>query len=175
VQWRVMMVGALLVLALAGCQSMNESADALTRGAAGAAVGGLLTPLGGAAVDGSVVFQRRDNAATMVVHMTGGAPGVYRVVIHATGNCSSRNGFSAGAPWVTTGGAPIVITMATNTEGTATMSTRIPGLALQGPDGVFGKSVVIHEGSVGPLDAKPELPNGRIACAVIGTAPSMFR
>jgi len=175
VQRRVVTIGAMLVLALAGCQSLKETATAMSGGTSGAMAGGLLVPLGGAAIEGSVVLQRRDNGATLVVHMTGGAPGVYRVVIHATGNCSSRNGFSAGAPWIPPGGAPIVVSMATNSEGTATMSTRIAGLALEGPAGVFGKSVVIHGGAVGPLDAKPDVPNGRIACAVIGAAPSMFR
>ncbi len=170
-----MLVSAVLVLALAGCQSMNESADTATRGAAAAAVGGLFGPLGGSAIGGSVVFQPRADGVTMVLHVTDATSGVYRVAIHTTGNCSSRNGFSAGAPWSPPGREPLIYTLAANSEGTATMSVRIAGLALAGPDGVYGKSVVIHEGAVGPLDAKPDVPNGRIACAVIGAAPSMLR
>ena len=165
----------LAVVLLAGCQSMKEDASALAAAATSNVVGGLLHPLAGGAVDGSVTFQRRDGAAMMQAHVTGLIPGVYRVALHATGNCSSRNGFSAGPPWAPAGQAPAVYTMATNSEGTATLSVRIPGLALEGPEGAFGRSVVVHAGGVGSLDTRPDVANGRIACAVIGTAPSMLR
>jgi len=153
---------------------MQDAGTSLFGGTTGPAVGGLLTPLGGSAVEGSVAFQPREGAVTMVVHVTGAAPGVYRVAIHATGNCSSRNGFSAGAPWAPPGKSPVVVAIATNSSGTMTLSTRIAGVAVDGPNGILGKSVVIHDGSIGPLDAQPGVPNGRIACAAIGAPPSMF-
>ncbi|MEP7181478.1 MAG: hypothetical protein ABI886_04765 [Betaproteobacteria bacterium] len=155
-----------VLLSLAGCQS-----GALAP-ATGPAVGGRLGPLNGAAIGGSVVFQPRADGVTMVVHVTDAAPGSYRIVIHATGNCSSRNGFSAGAPWTPPGRAPLDFTLATNTEGTLTMSTQIAGIVVDGPDGIRGKAAIIHERSVGPIDARPGVPNGRIGCAAIGDASS---
>lgn len=155
---------ALLAGALAGCQSGALSP------AVGPEVGGVVNPLNGAAISGSVVFQPRAGSVTMVVHVTGAAPGSYRVVIHATGNCSSPNGFSAGAPWAPPGRSPAVLTMASNTEGTLALSTELAGLVVDGPDGIRGKSAVVHQGAVGPLDAKPGVSNDRIGCAVIGDA-----
>lgn len=174
VQQRFAAMVAMMVVALSGCQSMKDAGTSMFGGTTGPAVGGLLTPLGGSAVEGSVGFQPRDGAVTMVVHVTGMGPGVYRVAIHATGNCSSRNGFSAGAPWAPPDKSPVVVSVATNSEGTATLSTRIAGVTVDGPDGILGKSVVIHDGAVGPLDAQPGVPNRRIACTVIGAAPSIF-
>lgn len=174
-QRRDVVAAIMLVLAVAGCQSTKDAGTAAPGSTRRGDAGGLLVALGGAAIDGSVVFEQRDNGVAMLVHMTGGAPGVYRVALHTTGNCSSRNGFSAGAPWAPAGGAPLVYSMATNSEGTATLSARIAGLTLEGPTGVYGKSVVIHQGAVGPLDAQPGVPNQRIGCAVIGAAPSLIR
>jgi superoxide dismutase, Cu-Zn family len=165
---------AMIAIALSACQSMKDAGSAVFGGSTGPAVGGLLAPLGGSAIEGSVAFLPREGAVTLVVHVTGAGPGVYRVAIHSTGNCSSRNGFSAGPPWAPPGKPPVVVTVATNSEGTATLSTRIAGVVVNGADGILGKSVVVHDGAMGPLDAQPGVPNDRIACAVIGTAPSMF-
>lgn len=163
----------LAAVALAGCQSLKEDASSLAASVNSNVVGGLFRPLGGAAVEGSVTLQARQGYALMQVHVTGLPPGVFRVMLHATGNCSSRNGFSAGAPWGPPGREPAIYTMATNSEGTATLSVRVAGLVLEGPDGAFGRSVVVHAGGVGPLDAVPDVPNNRIACAVVGAAPTL--
>lgn len=172
-QLRAAMI-AVTVVVLAGCQSMKDAGNAVFGGSTGPAVGGMFVPLGGSAIEGSVVFQRREGGVTLVVQVNGAAPGVYRVAVHATGNCSSRNGFSAGAPWAPPGRPPLVVTLATNSEGTATLSTRIAGVAVDGPDGILGRAVIIHAGAAGSLDAQPGVPNQRIACAVIGTPQSLF-
>ena len=52
--------------------------------------------------------------------------------------------------------------------------TRVPGLALSGPAGVEGRSVVLHARWYGPLEASPGVPNDRVACGVIGVIPSFF-
>jgi Cu-Zn family superoxide dismutase len=166
-------MSTLVAAALAGCQSTTGGGSSVLDSAVGPAIGGMFVPLGGSALGGSVTFQQRAEAMTMVAHVTGASSGVYRVAVHATGNCSSPNGFSAGAPWAPPGRAPLVYTMATNSEGTATLSVRIPGLSADGPSGLRGRSVVVHEGAVGPLDAQPGVRNGRIACAAIGDAPSL--
>jgi Cu/Zn superoxide dismutase len=60
----------------------------------------------------------------------------------------------------------MVLTIAANPDGTALLSTRVRGYKLDGPDGVIGKAVVLHEAN-GTLEARPDVPNGRIACGVI--------
>jgi Cu/Zn superoxide dismutase len=46
---------------------------------------------------------------------------------------------------------------------------RLPGLKIDGTDGIRGKSVVVHLGATGSLDAQPGVPNNRVACGVIET------
>ena len=45
---------------------------------------------------------------------------------------------------------------------------------LTGPNGIEGKSLVLHAGGSGPLDAQPGVPNERVACGVIGPIPTLF-
>ena len=54
-----------------------------------------------------------------------------------------------------------------NEYGNAT--ARLPGIRIDGPDGIRGKSVVVHRGATGSLDAQPGVPNNRVACGVIET------
>ncbi len=62
---------------------------------------------------------------------------------------------------------PAMVWMSTNTDGVGTITTRLSGVALDGPAGINGKSVVIHMG-FGSLEAQPGVPNDRVACGVIG-------
>ncbi len=90
-------------------------------------------------------------------------------MIHATGNCSSPNGFSAGPPWAPPGvplaeeGFPIL-----KNDDSASSVVWLAGYKLTGPDGVVGRSVVVHEGGRGTIVARPDVPNDRIGCGVIG-------
>jgi hypothetical protein len=45
----------------------------------------------------------------MQVHLAGLRTGPYRIVIHANGNCTSPNAFSAGPPWIPAGASPQTI------------------------------------------------------------------
>jgi Cu/Zn superoxide dismutase len=111
----------------------------------------------------------------MVVEVGGFDRGQYRIVIHDTPVCTSPNGFSAGPPFVLPGtGAPVVVAMTIDTQGTASVVTRVPGLALTGPAGVEGRSVVLHARQSGSLEASPGVPNDRVACGVIGVIPTFF-
>jgi Cu-Zn family superoxide dismutase len=131
------------------------------------AYGADLLPSNGSAASGGARIVARDDGVTLVVYLTNLAPGSARVVIHANGNCSSPNAFSAGAPWAPPGMRPEPLAIAVGSEGRATLSVRLRGYKLEGPDGLIGKAVVVHE-PTGPLDAKPGVPNGRLACGVIG-------
>ena len=131
------------------------------------AYGANLIAKNGSAAGGTVRLVPRDDGLGISVYATGLPPGRFRVVIHANGNCSSPNAFSAGAPWAPQRGAPVVLTITAQSDGGAFLSTRIRGYKLEGADGLMGKAVVLHEAS-GSLDAQPGVPNGRIACGVIG-------
>lgn len=125
--------------------------------------------IGGSSLTGATILSAYDGGVRMQVNFNGGAPGQYRVMIHATGNCSSPNGFSAGPPWAPTGvplreeGFPIL-----KNDDSASFVVRLPGYRIDGPDGVIGRSVVVHDGAFGSLAAQPGVPNKRIACGVIG-------
>ena len=71
-------------------------------------------------------------------------------------------------------GAPAVVATTIHHQGTAGVSTRVPGLALSGPAGIEGRSIVLHAGESGSLEASPGIPNNRVACGGITTVPSFF-
>ena len=71
-------------------------------------------------------------------------------------------------------GAPVVVATTIHHQGTATMVTRIPGLALSGPAGIEGRSIVLHASESGSLEASPGVPNDRVACGVITVIPTLF-
>ena len=151
--------------ALAGCGTISG-------GTPEGGISGLeapLAPIGGSAATGSARFVARGDGATMLVQINGLPPGRFRVMVHANGNCSSPNGFSAGPPWSPAGAsAPLydrLPVLTTNTEGTGTLTVRLSGVLLRD---LSGKSVVLHDSVNGPFTAEPDVRNDRIACGVIG-------
>lgn len=126
--------------------------------------------IAGSVVNGYVRFNARAGGVNMLAHLTGLPPGSYKIVIHAHGLCNSPNGFSAGPPWAPDGMKPPIadrVVMA-SVEGRADLTMRIDGLALEGPQSIEGKSVIVHESTARTLEAEPGVRNGRIACGVIG-------
>ncbi len=120
-----------------------------------AAVEAGLAPIGGSAAQGSVIFSPRGDGVTMLVQLNGLAPGSYRVLVHANGNCSSPNGFSAGPPWSPPGATPPlperIPIITTNSEGAGTLTLRLAGVTIDGPAGVTGRSVVLHDAPQRPV------------------------
>lgn len=165
----------LLVLAFAGCASRETPRD--TAGGAPPAAGAepfagaeaALRPIGGSAIRGNVSVIPRNDSVTFALSMSGAAPGSYRVAIHANGNCSSPNGFSAGPPLVLAEiGRPIVADFDVSFEVNVALTRRLGGIALKNPADLNGRSVVVHFGRSGTLDAVPDVPNDRAACGVLG-------
>ena len=185
IPWRTRrcLVLAMCALVLAGCGGTKRGDDA-TAAAPEAArpnngLEAQLRPIGPhSAAQGSVRFTRRDNGVAMLVTVAGLAPGQYRVVVHENGNCSSPNGFSAGPPWAGAPGIALqdrVPLLTTNSEGNASLSMRLYGVTIaDGPTGLLGRSVVLHDGYTGPLTTEPDARNGRIACGVIVPAETLF-
>ena len=166
-------IAAAASLALAACQSTDQREDA-TSSSTIAGAEAPLRPVGNNTGAGSVRFVARKDGVSMLVFLSGVPAGQYRVAIHAMGNCTSPNGFSAGPVWSIPGVGPQVLVVSTNTEGTATVTRRIAGVRLDGPDGLMGHSVVLHDRSVGPLDAEPGKRNDRLACGVIEPVRTIF-
>ena len=130
-------------------------------------VGAEMRPTAGSSIHGRVTFQPYDGGVAIAVSIWLGNPGSMRVVIHSTGVCTSPNGFSAGPPWIPPGASePVVIRIFASDNQYGTTTVRLPNLKVDGPDGIRGKSVVVHQGT-GSLDAQPDAPNNRLACGVI--------
>lgn len=134
-----------------------------------------LRSIGGSAVTGSVRFSARADGVTVIAQIHGSPGAQYRLAVHANGNCSSPNGFSAGPPLPPPGASAVDARPFTaNTEGNASQTVRLPGYTLDGPQAIEGKSVVVHEGTRGSLEAQPDRPNDRVACGVIGPLQTLF-
>jgi Cu/Zn superoxide dismutase len=119
------------------------------------------------AVTGKVRVIDRGDGATVLLSMINLPPGQYRIAFHERPNCSSPNGFSAGAAWAPAGrdAREIAPTFFTNQDGTAEASVQVRGLHTTGADGVSGHSIVIYTGNR-VTDAQPDVPNNRVACGV---------
>jgi Cu-Zn family superoxide dismutase len=165
---RAVIVGALAVLA-AGCATTKDSEAPKTTGTEITVAEARFRAIGGSSLTGAAVLHEYDGGVQMKVNFNGRGPGEYRVMIHANGNCSSPNGFSAGPPWAPPGvplaeeGYPVL-----KNDDSASIVVRLAGYKLDGPDGVVGRSVVVHASARGTIVARPGVPNDRIGCGVIG-------
>lgn len=154
-----------VLVALGGCQSPQAPG--------GGNVEAKLVGTTGSVANGSAVLHDARSGVDIAVWLGGIAPGRYRVVIHASGNCSSPNAFSAGSPWAPPG-VPLAVVVVDLGDDTRTVTEHLAGYRVQGPDGVTGRSVVVHAGGSGSLEAQPGVPNNRVACGVIGTPESIL-
>jgi Cu-Zn family superoxide dismutase len=157
--------------ALVGCGSTNQSGFRMA--GSGPNLQANFVSIGGSALTGAAILRAYDGGVDLAVNINNAPPGVYRIVVHEYGNCSSTNGFSAGPPWAPPGVTVVSATM-TKTDYATSLSVRLPGYRFDGPDGVMGRSVVVHAGALGPLDAQPGVPNNRIACGIIGVPRSLL-
>jgi Cu-Zn family superoxide dismutase len=175
--WRRRLLSARLIVslvALAGPLAACKSVDEPPRPAV-TPVGARLAPTGDSTMTGRVVFWEVDGGLGIGVNVANVRVGQWRVVIHANGNCTSANGFSAGPPLEIPGvPAPIAVVVSTNDFIMTSDTFRLKGLTLEGPNGVMGRSVVVHSGIAGPLDAVPGVPNNRYACGVIERNRALF-
>jgi Cu-Zn family superoxide dismutase len=159
-----------------GCDSMKDSKTVLF--GTGSGLTARLVPTGGSAANGAVGFAQYPGNVAMDVSIYGLRVGPYRVVIHTAGNCSSPNGFSAGPPWSPPGVEPPldrqVGRLVMSADNSSEVSMRLTGVTLDGPNSIMGRSVVVHEGAEGSLEAVPGVRNGRVACGVIGPVEALF-
>ncbi|MGA8033275.1 MAG: superoxide dismutase family protein, partial [Casimicrobiaceae bacterium] len=128
-----------------------------------------LRAIGGSAVNGKVRVVDRGDGAMVTVAAFNLPIGEFRVAIQQTPNCTSPNGFSAGPAWAPAASkrkpADLLPTLYANANGTAQASVQVAGLRATGVNGVEGRSVVIYAGPR-VTEARPDVPNERIACGV---------
>jgi Cu/Zn superoxide dismutase len=156
----------LAAMVVGGCQTPAEQ-PAAPKVPGGGNLEAKFRGIGGSAANGSAVLHAVKGGVDVAIWLGGTGPGEFRVVIHANGNCSSPNGFSAGPPW-SPPGVPLAVVLLTKNDDTRTLIGHLPGYQLTGPNGVEGRSVVVHDGASGSLDAQPGVANDRIVCGVIG-------
>ncbi len=168
--WRALVVGSAVVamLAVAGCATSGSPAPAAAS-AAGLGQVAQLRAIGGSAVNGKVRVVDRGDGAMVTVAAFNLPIGEFRVAIQQTPNCTSPNGFSAGPAWAPVASkrkpADLLPTLYANANGTAQASVQVAGLRATGVNGVEGRSVVIYAGPR-VTEARPDVPNERIACGV---------
>jgi Cu-Zn family superoxide dismutase len=158
-----------LASAFAGALASCASDDVSKKPPPDPGVGARLQSIG-STIKGLATFQPYDGGVTAAVTVWAGRSGVWRVVVHSTGVCTSPNGFAAGPPWIAPGSTePPTVRVVTNEGGIGNATARLPGVTIDGANGIRGKSVVVHFGTTGSLDARPGIANDRVACGVIET------
>ena len=165
----------MLVMAVAGCQSVKDVGTAIFPSGPGleAAMRGT-----GSAATGTVRVHNFRDGVSVQLSIFNMPPGNYRVALHENGNCSSPNLYSAGPAWAPAGSGKtpqdLLPQFSVNTEqDMPSYVAYISGARTDGPLSLRGKSVVIHLGTRID-DAIVGQRNNRIACGVLDEIRSPF-
>ena len=164
---------AAAAIALAACQSTGDGLPEPPKVAAPQpGVEAVMRAVGGSGSQGDAKFMLRGDRLAVLVSINNVVPGPYSVSLNERGNCSSPNAFSAGKPWVPEGYSRPAIgllpVLAVGPNGNAQLTTTIPAMPLGGPNGLEGRSVLVHMGATVDADLVPDRPNRVILCGAIG-------
>ncbi|HWA13907.1 MAG TPA: superoxide dismutase family protein [Burkholderiales bacterium] len=144
----------------------------------------VLEPTQGNSVRGAVDFVRTGNDVTVTVSLSGFAPNsTHGIHIHEIGDCTARDGSSAGghfnpmgAEHGGTSGAKRhggdLGNIQADATGNVVATVKIDGVAFgTGTDSIVGRSLVVHAGA-DDLKSQPAGNSGaRIACGIITRNP----
>jgi Cu-Zn family superoxide dismutase len=144
----------------------------------------VLAPTQGNSVRGAVDFVRTGNGVTVTVGLSGLAPNsTHGIHIHEVGDCTARDGSSAGGhfnPMGTehggTSGAKRhggdLGNIRADAGGNAVATLKIDGVAFgTGADSIIGRSLVVHA-NADDLKSQPAGNSGaRLACGIITRNP----
>ena len=131
----------------------------------------------GSSTNGVVRVRESGDLLVVQVTLAGLRPGAtYRVVFHENGNCSSPNGFSAGAMWSPPGtrepATRVIPLINATTEGGALMTARLRGMRM-GDGGMLNRGVLVYEGTVAETP-RPGVPNDVVACGAFVRSTTLF-
>lgn len=173
---RALPAAALALGALAACSSPRSTAEPPeTAEDASRPRYGLLAPLKGlsSGVWGRARVVDRADGVTLTVSMINLPQGQYRVAFTRTPNCSSPNGYSAGGPWAPAAAGRdarnLVPPLYNGNDGSTEASVFVRGVHTTGPDGVDKRGIVVYTGP-DVTDARPDVPNNRVACGTFEPA-----
>jgi len=165
---KIIGLSALSVLLAAGCATTPKGPEATTQ----------LSARSGSKVSGTVSFAEVAGGVEVKAQVSGLTPGEHGFHIHEIGDCSAPDAASAKGHFNPTakkhgdhnnpehhgGDMP---NLTANAQGEATYTFKLTGVALSGPTGIVGRSIVVH---ADPDDYKSQ-PAGnsgqRVACGVI--------
>ena len=130
----------------------------------------------GSAAGGIVRVRESGDLLVVLSVLDGVKPGPYRIVFHENGNCSSPNGFSAGAPWSPPGAKEpatrLVPEMNVNSDGHGELTARLRGVRM-GDGGMLNRGVLVYEGAIAQ-PPKPGTPNNVVACGAFVKSTTLF-
>lgn len=137
-----------------------------------------LAPRSGSNVLGNVSFHEMPGGLRVRANVMGLTPGEHGFHIHESGDCSAPDAMSAKGHFNPGGSvhgrydqpdhhAGDMPNLMANAQGEAVYSLDLPGLSLSGPNGVLGRSVVVHAGPDDYRSQPAGNSGGRIACGVI--------
>jgi Cu-Zn family superoxide dismutase len=138
-------------------------------------------PLGDSKVSGKVVFTQSRSGVEISAEITGLAPGKHGFHVHEFGDCSMADGTCAGAHFNPTGAPHAgpddekrhvgdLGNIEVSQDGKATYKRVDKLVALNGPNSIIGRSVIIHA-APDDLTSQPSGNAGaRVGCGVIGIA-----
>lgn len=156
----------------------SDKQDAKTASAKAVAV---LHPTEGNTVSGTVTFTREGGSVKVQAHLSGLKPGNHGFHIHEFGDCSAKDGTSAGGhfnPASMPHGAPSdkqrhagdLGNIVAGEDGTAHVEVTDSVLKLSGDGSIIGRGVIVHA-AADDLKTQPTgNAGGRQACGVIGIA-----
>lgn len=149
------------------------------------ATGGVVTisPLGSTSVHGKLEFKAQGGTTVISGVISGLTPGSHGMHIHEVGDCSDKDGKSAGPHFNPNGGAHAgphdggrhagdLGNVTADAKGNASVNITSDMLALSGANSIIGRSVIVHEKS-DDLKTQPSGDSGgRIGCGVIALISS---
>ena len=139
------MLAPLVAALAAGCATTGGSPAAQAE----------LQPRSGSAVQGNVQFYPTAGGVRVEARVSGLTPGGHGFHVHEAGDCSAPDGSSAKGhfnPSAKPHGhhdsgehhAGDMPNLVANAQGEATYSAILPGRSLSGPEGLVGRSLIVH-------------------------------
>jgi Cu-Zn family superoxide dismutase len=172
-----LVLGALVVAA--ACAAKTRAPASPAKNAKESATSHL-APTAGSKVEGDAFFQRKGDAITLRLSVSGASPGVHAAHIHEKGDCGAPDASSAGGHWNPTvkdhgrwARDPFHLGDLGNIEvgadgtGSLELTTDLWALGTGEPNDVVGKSVIIHTAADDFTTQPTGNAGGRVACGVI--------
>lgn len=157
----------------------SSAAAATVSAATGPAATAVLEPRTGSTISGTATFTPTGDGLAAHVEVGGAQPGQHGVHVHEKGDCNDPKAQSAGGHFNPNTGAHHggpqtevrhggdLGNLTVDDTGKGTLEVTVKDLSVQGPNGVAGRSIVVHE-KADDLHSDPAgNSGGRFACGVV--------